>query len=162
MGVPEFEATKYNFELTSPIEAEDEDPKAKKAPPGKPPVPTSEEGEGNENKISIDNAVEDESKKIVGFKMTVIHQAPAYEDPNPPEEDLTATKKGKGANAEPEVRMITPDPVVMVNEQGREFEIEIGRIEDVKIETAPPSYNAQEKSSGALDGGASKVSGEPT
>ena len=27
MGVPEFEATKYQFELTSPIEAEEEDPK---------------------------------------------------------------------------------------------------------------------------------------
>lgn len=138
MGVPEFEATKYQFELTSPIEAEEEDPKAKKAPPGKGAAPMSEEGEGNEIKISIDNAVEDESKKIVGFKMTVIHQAPPYEDPNPPEEDPVANKKGKGP-AEPEVRMITPEPVVMTIEQGREFEIEIGRIEDVKIETAPPS-----------------------
>ena len=53
---------------------EEEDPKAKgKAPPAKAPAATSEEDEGNEIKISIDNANEDETRKIVGFKMTVIH-----------------------------------------------------------------------------------------
>jgi hypothetical protein len=71
--VPEYEATKYDFELVSPIEVEEEDPKAKKAPPKGAPVPTSDEGEGNEVKISIDNAAEDEGKKMVSFKMTVIH-----------------------------------------------------------------------------------------
>ena len=51
MGVPEFEASKYQFELTSPLEVEEEDPKAKKAPPAKAPAATSEEEEGNEIKI---------------------------------------------------------------------------------------------------------------
>lgn len=52
---------------------EEEDPKAKGKAPPKAPAATSEEEEGNEIKISIDNASEDESRKIVGFKMTVIH-----------------------------------------------------------------------------------------
>lgn len=60
--------------------------------------------------------------------------------------------------------MITPDPVIMSIEQGREFEIEIGRIEDVKIETTTPSKSKTADISAAAlekDGGASKVSGEP-
>jgi|TARA_B110000285_G_scaffold227003_1_gene287589 hypothetical protein len=161
MGVPEIEASKYQFELTSPLEVEEEDPKAKKAPPAKAPAAEAEE-EGNEVKIQIDNALEDETKKIVGFKLTVVHQAAAYEDPNPPEDDPAANKKGKAANAEPEVRMITPDPVVMANEQGREFEIEIGRIEDVKIDTTQTISQPPQSSAGGLEGAASKVSGEPT
>ena len=31
-------------------------------------------------------------------------------------------------------RMITPEPVFMKNEDGREFEFELGRIEDVAID----------------------------
>jgi hypothetical protein len=71
--------------------------------------------------------------------LTVIHQAPAYEDPNPPEEDEAAKKKKGKDPGEPEIRMITPDPEVMIKEQGREFEIELGRIEDVKIDTGSMS-----------------------
>ena len=59
--------------------------------------------------------------------------------------------------------MITPDPVVMANENGREFEIEIGRIEDVKIDTTQTISQAPESSAKGIDPGvASKVSGEPT
>jgi hypothetical protein len=35
----------------------------------------------------------------------------------------------------PVIRMITPDPVVMSNENGRLFEIELGRMEKIKLET---------------------------
>ena len=61
-------------------------------------------------------------------------QGPDYEDPNPPEEDeATKKKKAKDPNAEPEIRMITPEPVEMQNESGREFELELGRYEQVPI-----------------------------
>ena len=146
--------------MTSPVDKEDEeDPKAKKDAKKAPAAATPEEEEGNAIKITIDNAGEDETKKIVGFKMTVVHQAPAYEDPNPPEEDEAAKKK-KGAKdtGEPEIRMITPDPVVMVKEQGREFEIELGRIEDVKIDTA--SMSQLPKGSADELKGTSKISGD--
>jgi hypothetical protein len=74
MGEPAIEASKYLFELTSPVEGEgEEDPKAKKDPKKVAP-PTPEEGvEGNATKIAIDNAGEDETKKIVGFSMTIVH-----------------------------------------------------------------------------------------
>jgi hypothetical protein len=60
-----------------------------------------------------------------------------YEDPNPPavEEKSVAPAKGKAPagkpaeDAKPEIRMITPDPVLMANENGRLFEIEMGRHE---------------------------------
>ncbi len=63
-----------------------------------------------------------------------------YEDPNPPpvEEKTAAPAKGGKAPAgkpaedsKPEIRMITPDPVLMTNENGRLFEIELGRLEKI-------------------------------
>jgi hypothetical protein len=65
------------------------------------------------------------------------YQAPDYEDPNPPEEpppDTKAKKPAKGgkeaAHDEPPApRMITPAPIVMENESGREFRCELGRME---------------------------------
>jgi len=35
---------------------------------------------------------------------------------------------------EVETRMITPEPIILTKESGREFEIELGRIEQVKSE----------------------------
>lgn len=131
-GVPEYEANKYLFNLASPIE-EEEDPKAKKDAK-KPPTPIEEEKpEGNAIKISIDVCNPDESKKLVSFSLRIVHQAPSYEDPNPPEEDEATKKKREKAGGEPEVRMIHPEPIEMVNENGREFEIQLGRTEEIKM-----------------------------
>lgn len=55
--------------------------------------------------------------------------------------------------------MITPDPEVMIKEQGREFEIELGRIEDVKIDTGSTSQFAK-GSADELKGGTSKISAD--
>ena len=68
--------------------------------------------------------------KEVKFTLRMVYQGPDYEDPNPPEEDEKAKKKpAKGAAVpeEPEIRMITPDPVPLDQEMGREFAIELGQ-----------------------------------
>jgi hypothetical protein len=54
------------------------------------------------------------------------------------EEEKKAPAKGKGkaavvVNEEPEIKMITPDAIVMENENGRMFEFELGRFEDFKV-----------------------------
>jgi len=73
--------------------------------------------------------------------MHMVFQGAPYEDPNPPpvEEKQAAPAKGGKApagkpveEAKPEIRMITPDPVLMVNESGRLFEVELGRMEKAK------------------------------
>ena len=57
-----------------------------------------------------------------------------YEDPNPPEEeDPKAKKKPAGKEAEPEIRLITPPPVILEKEDGRTFEFILGRFEHVVI-----------------------------
>jgi hypothetical protein len=124
-GVPEFIANKYQFDLSSPTE-EEEDPKAKKDK--KPPTP-EDEVEGNPVKIVIDMINPDETKRVVSFSMKIVHQPESYEDPNPPEENEADKKKREKAGGEPEVKMINPDPIEMVNENGREFEIQLGRKE---------------------------------
>lgn len=72
--------------------------------------------------------------------MHIVFQGQPYEDPNPPpveEKQAAPAKGGKAApgkpaeEAKPEIRMITPDPVLMTNESGRLFEIELGRHEKV-------------------------------
>lgn len=65
--------------------------------------------------------------------MKIVYQGEAYEDPNPPEEDEKTKKKGKDPN-EPDIRMITPDPILLEGEMGREFSFELGRYEEVRIE----------------------------
>jgi hypothetical protein len=35
---------------------------------------------------------------------------------------------------EAETKMVTPEPIILTKENGREFEIELGRIEQVKVE----------------------------
>lgn len=72
--------------------------------------------------------------KEIRFKLSMVYQGPDYEDPNPPEEDLTVKKpKGKGAAVpeEPEIRMITPEPVPLDQEGGRVYSLELTK--DVKI-----------------------------
>jgi len=70
---------------------------------------------------------------MLGFSMDMVFQGEPYEDTSKPtEEDAAANakgKKGKGASDEPEVRMITPEPVLLEKERGREFEFEMGRYE---------------------------------
>ena len=68
--------------------------------------------------------------KEIKFTLRIVYQGPEYEDPNPPEEDEAAKKKpsGKGAAAEePKIRMITPEPVLMEQEHGRVFALELGQ-----------------------------------
>jgi hypothetical protein len=45
--------------------------------------------------------------------------------------------------------MITPDPVLMENEEGREFEFELGRLEDVAIDRS----RLNKESAAQLEGG---------
>ena len=122
-GVPEYSANKFLLKVVSPVE-EEEDPKAKKDAK-KAPVPEENEG-GNEIKILIDTCSPNEDQKKLSLNISIVFQGEPYEDPNPPEED-DAAKKKKGAPTEPEIRMITPEPVVLEKENGREFEIELGR-----------------------------------
>ena len=44
---------------------------------------------------------------------------------------------------EPEIRMITPEAVLLANESGRLFEIEMGRVEKFKVEN-PENPDAEE------------------
>jgi hypothetical protein len=64
--------------------------------------------------------------------MTIVYQGEPYLDPNPPEEDEATKKKREKAGIEPEIPMITPEPIIMANENGREFEIQLGRFEQIK------------------------------
>ena len=83
-----------------------------------------------------------------------MYQGAPFEDPNPPAVEETkapgkgAPKSGKPAEeAKPEIRMITPDPVLMINESGRLFEFELGRLEKIK--------KPDEQSTDALNNGGS-------
>jgi hypothetical protein len=108
-------------DVISPKE-EEEDPKAKKDPKKAAAAPVGESTDrGNAIKVEVDVSHPNEEQKKLTLKITVLYQPPAYEDTTPIEED--PKKKGKDAAAEPEVRMVTPDPVVLDIESGREFEI---------------------------------------
>ena len=141
--------------MISPIlEPEQIDPKAKKDPKA-PAVQTKfteeeetkyphriyyeyrraeqlEEGAANSDRLKCAE---------VSFSLQLFYQAPDYEDPNPPEEVVEVKSKkppAKGAAAleQPSVtspRMITPDPVPMLLENGRVFRIELGRWEQVLV-----------------------------
>ena len=143
---PTLTANAMLFELQSPmIEEEVVDPKAKKDPKAvKKDAPFSEEEEaqyGNK-KIYLEHKSDTEPKEVK-FTLKMVFQGPDYEDPNPPEEDEKAKKKpAKGAAPEePEIRMITPDPITLDQESGRVFALELGQhvkqiIEDKKEEAA--------------------------
>ena len=132
---PEFEANLVHLKLPK-VEAEEEvkaDPKAKKPDP-KAAQPKPEDEKEAKNKIVYEIGKEGAQ---VEFELHVVFQGLPYEDPNPPpvEEKSIAPAKGKAPagkpaeEAKPEIRMITPDPVLMTNENGRLFEIELGRNE---------------------------------
>jgi len=126
-GVPDRETTNYVLSVTSPCE-EAEDPKAKKDPKKAAPVADEVEGQGHPHKVVIDVCKEEEDKKTLGLCLTVVFQGPDYEE-EVPEDDDPKKKKTKGDNDEPEMRSVTPDPITMENEDGREFEVELGRME---------------------------------
>jgi len=120
------------FNLLSP-EVEDEvvDPKAKKDSKAvKKDAPFTEEEEAlyGSRKIYLECKTDTEPKEV-RFTLKIVYQGPEYEDPNPPEEDEKNKKKpAKGhVDAEPEVRMILPDPIPLENESGRVFAIELGQ-----------------------------------
>lgn len=148
-GVPAHEANKVLFEVLSPVE-EEEDPKAKKDAKKAPAAPVDEgEGTGNEIKIAVDLANPNEEQRKLTFEMKIVFQGESYEDPNPPEEDDAAKKKKGKDPSEPEVRMITPEPVILEGEMGREFEFELGRNEQVKIEKTPNESQKNMEDEGA-------------
>jgi len=131
------------------------DPKAKKDPKAvKKDAPFTEEEEAQYgNKKIYLECKSDLEPKEVRFRLRIVHQGPDYEDPNPPEEDEKAKKKpaGKGAAVpdEPEIRMITPEPIVMEQEQGRVFAVELGQnvkilLDDKKEEAASLKEQGQE------------------
>jgi hypothetical protein len=67
-------------------------------------------------------------------------------DPNPPEENEADKKKREKAGGEPEIKMINPEPIEMVDENGREFEIQLGRMEQPPIDlVTEPVEDAAEK-----------------
>ena len=64
--------------------------------------------------------------------MDMVFQGEPYEDTSEPIQEEAANakgKKGKAATDEPEVRMVTPEPILLEKERGREFTFEMGRYE---------------------------------
>lgn len=104
--------------MVSPIiEEEVVDPKAKKDPKAvkkDSPFTEEEEAQYGAKKIFLE-CKSDVEPKEVKFTLKMVYQGPDYEDPNPPEEDEKAKKKpAKGGQPdEPEIRMITPEPVLL-------------------------------------------------
>jgi len=152
---PTLEANHVLFDLVSPfVEEEVVDPKAKKDPKAvKKDAPFTEEEEAQygSQKIYLECKSDIEPKEVK-FTMRLVFQGPDYEDPNPPEEDEKTKKKppAKGAAAEePEIRMLTPEPVTLDQESGRVFAIELGQnvkflIEDKKEEAKELKDQGQE------------------
>ena len=137
---PEYEGTHALLRLPKQEIEEDSkvDLKAAKKPDPKAAPPKAEEEKVGEVKNKIVYEIGKENNAI-DFEIHIIHQGASYEDPNPPavEEKQAAPVKGGKApapgkpadDAKPEIRMITPDPVLMTNESGRTFEFELGRFE---------------------------------
>mmetsp|Transcript_11755 Transcript_11755/g.11682 ORF Transcript_11755/g.11682 Transcript_11755/m.11682 type:complete len:211 (+) Transcript_11755:472-1104(+) len=149
---PEIEANQLQFKLIK-NEAEEElaaqakNEKGKKPDPKKDPkkgAQPHEEEKEEEGKLKIVYETGKENN-FIEFELHILYQGPPYVDPNPPppEEEKKSAPKGKGGKGapaaqqqqeEPEVRMITPDPILMTNETGRLFEFELGRMEKFKKE----------------------------
>ena len=121
---------KYLLDILSPVEEEENDPKAKKAPAKGAPSPDENEGT-NVLKIAIDVANADEEKKKLSLKINCVFQGPDYEEEAPEEED--PKKKGK-ADDGPKMVTKTPEPITIDAENGRQFEVQLGRYEDCIIE----------------------------
>lgn len=131
-GKATLKANKFLFKIKSPAVPE-EDPNAKKDP--KKVASAIEEDFGsNKVKIIVDISNPNEANRVLSFNLEIVFQGEAYEDPNPPEVvDPKAAKKPAGKEAEPEIRMITPAPIILEKEDGRTFEFILGRIEHVQI-----------------------------
>lgn len=135
---PEHESNQTILRLPhAPVEEETKvDPKAKKPDPKAAAKPEEDKEKENKNKITYEVGKENNA---IEFEMHIVYQGQPYEDPNPPvveEKQAAPAKGGKGPakpveETKPEIRMITPDPVLMINESGRTFEFELGRIEKV-------------------------------
>lgn len=119
------------------VAPEPEDPKAKK---------DAKKGEPEEDPNPYKIVYEIGKTEPICFEIRCVFQGEPVVDDSPlDEEELkkqAAAKKGK-AGDEPEVRMITPDPVIIHQESGREIEFEMGRMEvptspEVEGEPQPP------------------------
>lgn len=148
---PVFEANKILFMPPKKQEEEEvKDPKAKGGAKGKKGQEEEQVDDGR-NKIQYEyvRAKEGEEEKPdqkeIEFELHIVFQAEAYEDLNPSTEEEKKPAKGKGAKPtdEPEIRMITPDPVVMEKESGRLFEILMGRNEKFRLNPTPSQADAE-------------------
>lgn len=74
------------------------------------------------------------SKEGLNLIVKIVYQGPDYPDPNPPPPDpkkKPAVKRGaKDAPEEPEIPMITPPPVLLKEESGRQFRVELFALND--------------------------------
>ena len=117
----------------------EEDPEDKKKKDKKGDLEENE----NPNKLTYEIGVTEPLK----IELRHVFQGEDYEDDTPlDEEELKkqAAKKGKG-NDEPEVRMVTPDPIIVTQESGRKIEIELGRFEEVPVEEGEEQEEEPEK-----------------
>ena len=86
----------------------------------------------------LENIPESEIKVFAGNKeglnllIKVVYQGPDYPDPNPPPPDpkkRPPIKKGqKDVVEEPEIPMLTPPPVILKEESGRAFKVELHQL----------------------------------
>jgi hypothetical protein len=160
------EANTILLKLPKPAQTEEAviDPKAKK-PDQKVAQPRPEETLAEQkNKLIYEIGKENNA---IEFEIHIGYQGPPYEDTSTPaiEEKQAAAapaKGGKGAKpveeVKQEIRMITPDPVLMANESGRTFEFELGRME--KHKPADNSIGTLSQEALAADGGASAAGDE--
>ena len=84
-------------------------------------------------KIYIEHKTENEAKEV-SLTLKIVFQGVPYPDPD---QDVEAEKeakkagkkdkKGAVAEEEPEIRMLTPDPVTLEAEHGRHFVFEVGK-----------------------------------
>jgi len=138
---PEFETNQVLLKLPKAQEEEEVklDPKAAgKKPDPKAAQAKPEEEKEQKNKITYEVGKEGHS---IEFEMHIVYQGLPYEDPNQPTQEeikVQAAAPAKGGKApagkaaeevKQEIRMITPEPVVMVGESGRLFELELGKHE---------------------------------
>ena len=106
--------------------------------------PKKGEPEEDENAIKI--TYEIGTSEPFNIELRHVFQGEDYEDDTPlDEEELkkqAASKKGK-ANDEPEVRIVTPDPIIVTQESGRKIEFELGRMEEQPINEEQPDQEPE-------------------
>ena len=74
------------------------------------------------------------AKEGINLLLKIVYQGPDYPDPNPPPPDPKKKpikkKTDKEAPEEPEIPMLTPEPVIIEQESGRRFKLEMQSIKD--------------------------------